>query len=270
MTFQENGHVYKNTAGQRYISVTTLIGKYVPEFNADYWAQYKAIKDVFENMGMWRKFKGAAGGWEHVVKHYNKYAHTLDLVLRRQVNERKQEYLDMWKLEGDKACKIGTRHHKQLESDMLNSRRVSLANGQADISAGDLLSIQQFDRGTNGVYTELLLWNDRYRIAGQADLVERYNKDVHIKDYKTFKRVEFEAFMDKKLKPPLNELPNTNYAKATMQLSTYGWMLEQAGFNVIGLTMIHLDRNDGSLIEEYPLAYRKDLVIKMLNDYESN
>jgi hypothetical protein len=47
-------------------------------------------------------------------------------------------------------------------------------------------------------------------------------------------------------------------------------MLEQVGYEVIGCTMIHLSRDDGSHICDYPLAYRKDLVEKMLEHYKAN
>ena len=104
--------------------------------------------------------------------------------------------------------------------------------------------------------------------TGQADVVERIGDEVHIKDYKTSKSIDFEAFMDNKMLEPVQELPDTNYSKFTLQLSLYGWMLEELGYKIKSLTIIHLDRITGNPIQDYPLAYRKDLVTKLLEHYD--
>jgi len=269
VVFEAKGHTYTGKTGKRYTSVTTLLKEYYPPFDAEYWSDYKAIKDILSNAGIWRRYKEAACGWDKVVAYYRTNYKNLDDLLNTQIRARKNEYLQMWKQEGEEAAALGTKQHNALENLVLSHKKIDLGEGNiADVSATDILELQNFNSGTSGVYTELLLWNERYGIAGQADRVERVGKYIKVKDYKTFKKVEFEAFMDQKMYEPIHELPNTNYSKTTMQLSIYAWMLEVLGYTVEALSMIHIDRVTGNFIEEYPMAYRRDLVIKMLEDYD--
>jgi hypothetical protein len=272
VSFKEKGHKYTGKSGHNYTSVTTLLKEYHKEFDSDYWSDYKAVKDILLNAGgsIWYRYKQAAGGWEGVVAHYLSNRNQLDVTIRNQILARKQKYLDDWDYEREHAAKLGTMHHNDLESLLLNTPKILIAKERiANVSPADLLDLQGFTEGEHHVHPELLLWNEKYRIAGQADVVERDGKYVHIKDYKTCKKIEFEPFMGARMYEPLDELPDMNYSKFTMQLSTYGWMLEQIGYEVIGCTMIHINRETGEHQESYPLAYRKDLVIKMLEDHDS-
>ncbi len=266
VVFTEKGHIYEK-GDEPYISVTTLLKNYTKPFDSDYWSTYKAVKDVLEEKGEWRKFKWDAGGWETVVDEYRSRKHPH---YTKDIEARKVWYLEKWDAERVYAADLGNKAHADLEGDMLNAKRIKLDNGRiAGVTASDILDMQGFDNGENHLFTELLLWNDQFKIAGQADIVERQDKKVHIKDYKTSKVIEMEPFMDAHFLFPLEELVDTNYNKFTIQLSTYGWMLEQQGYEVTGLTMIHLDRMTGDHIQDYPLAYRPDLVRKMLNHYAS-
>ena len=47
--FEDSTHTYFDLKdGSKYISVTTLIKKYQPEFSADFWASYKALEALSE------------------------------------------------------------------------------------------------------------------------------------------------------------------------------------------------------------------------------
>lgn len=270
--FEEEGHKYTDGKGQQYTSVTTVLKNYYPPFEGDYYSTYKAVKDTLENLGpnVWWKYKSQAGGWKEVVGFFAKNKKKLDKVVLERIAVRKQYYLDLWEAERIYSADLGTKQHNILENLLLKSPKIKLANNSvADVSPADLLSIQGFDQGASTVHPELLLWNKQHMIAGQADRVDRQKMQVHIKDYKTCKEIEFEAFMGQTMLGPLKELPNTNYSKFTVQLSTYGWMLEQIGYEVIGCTMNHIDRHTGKHIKDYPLAYRPDLVEAMLEDFSS-
>ncbi len=271
VSFTEKGHTYKDSKGRGYISVTTLVGLYHEEFDTQYWSLYKAIKDVMETLGglKWRRFKKEAGGWENVVKHYQKIKYSLDNQLLKRIKEKKREYVVDWKREGDDAARMGTKAHKELEQLLISSQKVEIGSRSvADVSPSDLLDIQGFNDKSNNVFPEFLLWNQKYRIAGQVDLIEKQGDILHLRDYKTCKEIKFEAFMGKTMYSPLQELPDTNYSKFTLQLSLYAWMLEQEGFTIGSLTLDHIDRETGNYIERYTLAYRRDLIVKLLKDYE--
>jgi len=272
VSFKEKGHKYTGRNGHDYTSVTTLLSEYYKPFDTQYWSDYKSVKDILLNAGgsIWYRYKQAAGGWEGVVAYFRVNRKKLSPVLLNQIEVRKQKYLSDWEYEREHAAKLGTMHHNDLESLLLSNKKVRISKDKiANVSPADLLDLQGFTQGEHHVHPELLLWNEHFRIAGQADVVERDGMQVHIKDYKTCKKIEMEPFMGARMYEPIDELPDMNYSKFTMQLSTYGWMLEQIGYEVIGCTMIHIKRETGEHVESYPLAYRKDLVIKMLEDYDS-
>ncbi len=263
VVFTEKGHSY--TKGDvPYISVTTLLDRYTKPFDSEYWSIYKSVKDEMEAIGLWIKYKASAGGWQGVVNHYKSMPphHRKDSIERRR-----KAYLNSWKKQSDDAASIGSKIHSDLEGDMLNSRHISIGDmGIAEVSSSDILDMQDFNL-PNHIFTELLLWNDGYKLAGQADIVQKSGNGVHIKDYKTSKFIYKDPFMGAKFLEPLQELDDTNYNKFTMQLSTYGWMLEQQGYDITGLTLIHLDRITSKYIRDYKVTYRPDLVKKMLDHY---
>jgi hypothetical protein len=67
VVFDEPSHTYTAHTGERYISATTLIKKYTPPFDEDYWSAYKAIQEVLQEKFEWDDYKRRVGGWENVV-----------------------------------------------------------------------------------------------------------------------------------------------------------------------------------------------------------
>ena len=94
------------------------------------------------------------------------------------------------------------------------------------------------------------------------DWVRKKGRQVWIKDYKTSKEITKEAFRDEKLKFPLDGLLNANWHIYAMQLSTYGWMMERCGYEVMGLDVIHT-RTETT----YNMPYLRDHVKRMMEDY---
>lgn len=264
--FYPGPHQYINLETRHtYISVTTLISKYVPIFDSNYWATYKAIKDVLGSYSSsWRIFKQSAGGWEGVVDYYKEFGAPNNK--NSEVEKRIKWYLDKWTSEKDIACSLGTRFHKEMEDIVKGIREVERNSIPMLVSEGDVDLMKDSD---DAIFPELLIYNHKYKLAGQADVVEKIIKDVWISDYKTCKEISNEPFREEKLLPPLDELYNTNYNHYLMQMSTYGWMLEQFGYNVKELRLIHAHRNTGKHIKDYIMPYRPDLVELMLKDYIS-
>ena len=120
----------------------------------------------------------------------------------------------------------------------------------------------------DGFYPELLLWNDEYQVAGTADRVfietilgERF---VDIDDYKTnavLKRTSFYVRGKgyKMLLPPVNHLMDCKHVRYNLQVSMYGFFLEQMGFTVRQVGYHHLNVLN-------KLDYLRDEVIDILND----
>ena len=261
--FQEEGHKYFDQGGLEYTSVTTLIHKYVPPFETLYWSKYKAIKDILEDEDVWHSFKYEAGGWENVVSHFEMNNRSLSREVVDRIKRRQDWYITKWANERDEACETGTAVHKELEDAVAGAKTIQTkANVPLNVrypSAGSYASIPLED----GIYVEQLLWLPEFRLAGTADRVEICGDYIWVHDYKTNKKIDFKAFRDEKLYAPLNSLANCNFNIYTMQLSTYGYMLEElTGKKVKGLYLYHT-RED----MEYVVPYRRGLVKRMLKDY---
>lgn len=268
--FDKEKHRY--TKGARvYDSVTSIIKNYVEPFDRVYWSTYKACKDTIisrEGLHSWNVYKEAAGGWTKVPDYYRTHKHRLYM----EINLKRSLYLDKWDKSGHDARTIGTAIHSSKEKSILGSKQVrsdiSGIHISLEVSQNNLLMIQEFDSiHNNNVYVELIVSNDEFEIAGMVDKVEKHGKDVYIIDYKTSKEINQIAFMERKMKPPLQFIPDCNFNHYGIQLSVYGWMLEQMGFRVKGLQIQHLLRPDFSKMEPYYPEYRPDIVEVMLKDY---
>jgi len=262
IAFEDSTHTYTNTQTKKeYISATTLIHKYVPEFDSQYWSLYKAVKDVLEKHNQFKIYKLSVGGWEQVVSSWNR-----NPLMRYQseVEAQQLEYLIRWDVISDAACDIGMAEHKRRELEICNQDYYEHDNTRYQTpktyTQRDILHMQDF--ASNSIFAELLVYNDAFKVAGQVDWVRKKGRSVWIKDYKTSREITKKSFRDEKLLTPLNDLFNANWYIYAMQLSLYGWMLEQCGYNVRGLEVVHT-RSETT----YDMPYLKDQVTRMLEDY---
>ena len=126
----------------------------------------------------------------------------------------------------------------------------------------------------DGFHPELILWNNKYKLAGQADMVfvetigdKRY---IYVDDHKTNKEIkttngywQYDKETKKKywkgnyMLEPLSHLECCNYNHYRLQISTYAWMLEQEGYIVKNVSFTHLN-------EQYRFEYLKTEVESML------
>lgn len=262
VVFHEHNHTYLNDQGQQYISVTTLIKKYTPPFNQDYWSSYKALKDVLEGAGVWQVYKEKAGGWEVVVEYCRKIK---NFPYKDAIIQRKKYYILMWKEKGEEARQKGTAFHNKAEEKTKGMRIVLEDLREVEVfSDRDILANPEFN--DFGLFPELLIYNDKHKLAGQADWVLKEKNVVHIKDYKTSKDIEMESFRGETLYHPINNLPNANYHTYSLQLSLYAYMLECRGYKVGKLTIEHIKNEYESKL--YPVTYLRKEVHALLKDYE--
>jgi len=269
--FEEASHTYTNMkTGERYTSVTTLLSKFKPKFNGQYWATYKACKDIMESEGIWRAYKNQAGNWEKVVDHFNNTGlvnlktPTLDAIFKV-----KKQYLNKWEQEGRIANEKGSKIHDDLEKAAHHSRILKQKAVNHEVTEEDILEIQDFT--SNKCYPELMIYNDEYKLSGQCDQVFKEGKYVDIEDYKTYKKLEYEGFRGETCLEPIAHLQNANYWGTALQLSLYGWMLEELGYEVRSLKMhwVHgEDENDkerNAGVRTYEMPYLKEDIIRILN-----
>ena len=272
--FLEGPHKYFSLIDPsiKYTSVTTLIGKYEPEFDKDFVSKYKALERLIP-ADIWKKEKGSIWKNHYVPKTFLE-AHEIS---ESELNKVQQDILDEWQQINRTACERGTKIHAQLENGFY--------------SGGDNVTLSKFGIGGKfmckkdytdlnldyGVYPEYLIYYDNpdidLHIAGQIDLLVKEENDITILDWKTNSKIDTKGFYNsairstEKLRHPLSHLDNCNFNVYQLQLSTYAWMLQKINpdFNIKRLALYHFDHNDNETL--YEVTYLKDEVELMLKHF---
>lgn len=237
--FDEGPHKYTDSNGNEYISVTTIIGNYVPKFNSKYWARKKA-----QEQGVSEK---------EIIKQWDKI---------------KKE-----------ACERGTHTHNGIEDAIKDVsmfkdaiRYLMQTETGRCVTVADLpyivvnpLDIEKFKEATNNkyeeiyrvfqfytnkgyaIYSEIGVFDPELLISGTIDVLCVRPTDFVILDWKTNRDgLKFESGYYKKDKsvipnqltnewvkkndkmlPPLNHLEECNGSHYTMQLSIYARLVER-------------------------------------------
>ena len=265
--FNSKSHTYTSGKKIQYSSVSSLIGKYKQPYNAEYWSLYKTYERVLGD-----KFKDLKRGYKlqdsSLFKHLRNFADE-QKVLKTQI-----EILKEWKGEKDKSIIKGNEYHTFKENQAISSG-VCL-NPFSDCNYPTVEStkitvknkveyreptVDELYDLVDGFHPELILWNNDYKLAGQADkvFIETINgvRYAEIDDYKTNKAIKKANFFGKML-DPLGHLDCCNYNHYRLQISTYAWMLEQAGYTIRNTAFTHLN-------QQYKFDYMKHEVQLMLN-----
>ena len=299
--FDEGPHTYRDTYGNEYISVTTIIGNYSPKFDKDYWLHKKA----------------------------------------RELGITEKELAKRWQDITDEACTRGSHTHNGLEDGIKGSSMFKdaikylnqIETGRC-ITVADIpnlkarpLDIEKFKEATNNkypkiyevfdfyitrgytIYSEIGVFLPNLLISGTIDVLaiksDRFvildwktNKDgLHFtsgyyKKDKTCKPVQLTnnwVEKDEKMLPPFNTLPECNGSHYTIQLSTYARMVELIlGIPCVGCGLCHIgtpfklnkygmpyrdekglyeiDKNGEETVQWYRIAYIRDMVDAMFKD----
>lgn len=185
VAFNDEKHQYWNVNDNsiKYTSVTTLIGKYEPEFNKDFVSKYKAIERLVPS-DVWKKEKGGIWKFKKIPKGFLE----VHDITEEELNKVQQDILDEWTEINRESCERGTKIHAQLENSFYK--------------AGDNVTLQKFGIGGKfqckkdyseldleyGVYPEYLIYYDNPKIdlhiAGQIDLLIKNGDDITIGDWK--------------------------------------------------------------------------------------
>lgn len=272
--FRESDHYYGNLKDPsiKYTSVTTLIGKYEPEFNKEFTSKYKALERLLPS-DVWKKEKG--GLWKS-KKIPEDFLEVYD-ISESDLNKTQQDILDEWEEINRQSCERGTKIHAKLENSFYD--------------AGSNITLKKFGIGGKfeckkdyteldleyGVYPEYLIYYDNPKlglhIAGQIDLIVKNGNDIVLIDHKTNKKIDLKGFYNnstrssEKLKYPLGALDNCNFNVYQLQLSTYAWMLQKLNpdFVIKDLILNHYDHDGKNTL--YHCTYLKDDVEKMLKHF---
>lgn len=246
-----------------YTPVTSFIHSFEPEKNWDEIAQKfidkRTPKQIVDEISSKYKINIAT-----VYEHFRDNG----------INVKSVQYF--WHKERDRACEDGSDfHNSQEELDIIN-------NGAVPNSVTDKI-IDLFEL-PDGVYTELMIWLDKYLICGKSDkvIIESTTNGIRyidIEDYKTNKELKInynfinqrtgDEVINEYMEAPVSHLVNCNWNHYILQLSLYAYMLECRGFTVRNLTLLHTTNYSKEDLKKYSIPYMREEIINMLN-YNNN
>lgn len=272
--FNDEKHVYLDKlTGEPYISVTTLIHSYEPEFNELFFARYKALEELAD----YDRFS--------LVKQQllNTQIFNYDLLGKLKVEkepfeEKVQEILNNWHNTRDEACSHGTAVHEIMELSFYGKQHFDLSSFNSDL-VGDYPCVKGYypKKLEPGIYPEYLVsWvsPEGLRISGQIDLLAVDNDlNISVLDWKTNKQIKKRGYFNSSkkknvcLKYPLNSLEACNWSVYQLQLSLYAYMLQQLNpeATIKELKLVHIDRDGKQTVHE--CKYLKEEVERMIKHY---
>lgn len=275
IAFNEEAHRYWdiNNENKKFISVTTLIGKFGQPYDKEFWSAYKALEKLLPP-DAWKVEKKSLLN----TKRFNKEILKIHGISESDFNALQQEILDTWQEENRKSCERGTKIHAQLEN--------AFYKGGKNVKLDKFGIGGKFECRKNyteldlpyGVYPEYLIYRSSpdgiLNIAGQIDCLVKNGNEIVIIDHKTNKKLDLKSFFNNqskssvKMKYPLNTLDDCNYNHYQMQLSTYAWMLQKINPNFVikDLILNYYDHDGNNTL--YHCDYLKTEVERMLAFYK--
>lgn len=272
--FNDEKHEYIDKKdGSKYISVTTLVGKYKQPFDKNFWSSYKAcealmgvtefsaIKPVLLQSKVWN---------DKLLTTYN--------INKEDFLAKKQSILQEYADKRNKSCEIGTAIHLEQELSFYNEETRDLKKfglgGKFYCEKG----YYQLDK-ERAVYPEFLVsykFDNGLKISGQLDLLLKDGNDIYIYDYKSNDKIDKQSYFDRKtktyqmMKCPINNVMDSNYWHYCLQLSLYFYLLKQINpdFILKKLALIHIDKETRKETF-YDCEYLEDEVKRMLKHYHS-
>lgn len=236
-------HVYLIEDKEIYdYSVTTFVHSYFPHFNANI-----IINGILKS----RKWK--------TDESYQYYQKT------------KEEIKAMWDANGKEATTLGTAMHERIEifyNEVMMNSETNVPN-----ETPELRQFANFH--TEGPLqfrwvpwrTELRIYDEDLKIAGSVDMLYKSPKSTEKQtylimiDWKRSKEITKTSPYGKYANPPIQDLPDTNYHKYSLQLNVYKRLIEKHTPYIIeymALGVFHPNQTAYQLIPVEPMASHVD------------
>ncbi len=279
VTFEDKSHTYRNSkTNKKYISVTTLLGRYERGFDGEYWSYYKSLQAklrIVEKSAMSR-----------MMRNYGVNFNALDFNLLvgiiqglgftlEQLKPKAIELLEEWEKKRDDACARGNKYHDEKEANAYKDGYMVIGGVRETTQIAYSFDLSQL---ADGGYRELLVYSHEYEVSGKADMVLLetlpvgggvYKTFADIDDDKTNAKLTFDGFSY--YKHPISHLKECKFNKHALQMSMYMYMLEKNGFVPRDLQFSHaiFDEHQNHIrTDDYPLPYLREEVINILNHHK--
>ena len=274
--YSDEEHVYINKKdNSRYISVTTLIGKYSEEFDGEFWSSYKALEEIIDGDTFSVLKKALLANRKFNPKILKKFQIDEELFAQK-----KAEIISQYDATRNEACEHGTAEHLRKELSFYGKHDFDFGKyGYKDLSGEYDCKKNYYELDLErGVYPEFLIAvtsrDGILKVSGQIDCLIKNGNEITILDWKTNKEIKKESYYNRSTKQhqmmkfPLNNIQDSNYWHYALQLSLYAYLLQtlHPEFVIKGLKLIHIDREQNET--EYEVPYLKDDVERMLKHYK--
>lgn len=225
-------------------SVGSFFGKFIPDFDEDYWLTNGAIK-VFYEKELSKKRKESGSFKPHSGYIFPEF---LDKIDHEQFLIERNKLKEFWKFKRVNSAFLGTKFHKEREEEAKNRGWIDnpwtgerfLLKTHEKFFDNESICENLFDL-EEGAYTELLVFDLDLWVAGQIDEVfikgKGKNKKVWISDHKTNEKRPEKSDIQNCFHP-LEHLNASKHTKYSLQVSIYAYILQKAGFKIqdIGYT----------------------------------
>ena len=184
VAYNDLAHKYWNVDNNsKYISVTTLIGKFEQPYDKEFWSKYKALERLMDPND-WKNEKKA-------ILETHKFRK--ELLESYDISEKEwlatqQDILDEWDITNRESCERGTKIHADLENSFYKTKHnISLSKYEIGGKFECVKDRTELDL-ENGIYPEYLIsWEDidgTIKLAGQIDGLIIKGKSIIILDWK--------------------------------------------------------------------------------------
>jgi ATP-dependent exoDNAse (exonuclease V) beta subunit len=217
--FDAAEHKYRIDGIEAHCSVTGLIGRFFPEFDAE-----KTIETFYDR---WQANKG------------HKY-----------FNKSKQQIAEEWEKNGTQSRNLGTKLHKAIEDFYENS---SPDISEIEKEYSHFQTFYQKHQHLTVHRTEWRLCTDNdcgitgnVGIAGTVDMCFEENGVLHIYDWKRANEIKRDGFKGQTGFSPVARLQNANFIHYSLQLNLYKYILENYYGKTVGnmyLVLFHPDNS---------------------------
>ena len=195
----------------------------------------------------------------------------------------KEALLAQWAAKRDRAAEKGTLYHRMKEAELLKSQDFFIVG--YDVQRTGEYSGEKIDASvvleSGFTYVEKMVWSNRYKICGTADLVTVHDDKIYVSDYKTNEKLETSSWKNpktgktRKLLHPLSHLDDCNFNLYQVQLNVYMYMLLQHNRNLKmgGMTILHVqfdDKGNPTYTTHYPVEDLQKEVRAMFEIFKTN
>ena len=216
--FNESNHTYyvEDNPNEKFISVTTFIGKFFPKFKFDEISFIYAMKNGLD------------------------------------VGEVRQMWID----KREKAAELGKLVHFFAKKVLTNNEKCAIVdtNNVEKHYFKQVLKVikTMYYFGMEFECSECVLADLNWKIAGTTDLVFRFEDSLHLLDWKTSQEIKTHNQFQKGL-TPISQYENTNFSKYILQLNLYEFIIRNNNYfpwvKQIIKRLIHVKENEFEFID---------------------